>query len=71
MAPNSLNKYHLTEMNSSNILDFTMWTIFNLFDDIYFDLKLILMAIEMDDLAAFLEPELPTFDPFRTIGKYY
>ena len=44
-------------MNPSNILDFTMWTIFDLFDDIYFDLKLILLAIEMDDLAALLEPE--------------
>ena len=38
-------------MNPSNVLDFTMWTIFDLFDDIYFDLKLILLAIEMDDLA--------------------
>ena len=58
-------------MNPSNILNFTMWTIFDLFDDIYFDLKLILMAIEMDNLAALLEPELPTFNPFKTIGKYY
>ena len=58
-------------MNPSNVLDFTMWTIFDLFDDIYFDLKLILLAIEMDDLVALLEPEPPTFNPFRTIGKYY
>lgn len=46
-----------------------MWTILDLFDDVYFELKLILLAIEMDNLSALLESVPPpcTFDPFQTI----
>ena len=59
------------EMNS---LDATMWTIMDIFDDIYFDLNLIFLTITMDEVSLLLEqePALPpyTFDPFQTIGKY-
>ena len=45
-----------------------MWIILDIFDDIYFDLKLILLAIEMDDIGELLKT--PPFDPLKTIGKY-
>ena len=62
-------KHTMMEMNSLNA---TMWTIMNIFDDIYFDLNLILLAITMDDISLLLEqePEPPNFDPLQTIGKY-
>lgn len=57
----------LTEMNYLNLY---MLDIFDQLDNIYFELKLMLLAISMDDIASLVEPEIPTFDPFKTIGKY-
>ena len=54
-------------------IDDLVWTMMDIFDDIYFDLKAILIAIEMDELAGMLEPSPPPpqeFDPLKTIGKY-
>ena len=57
-----------TEMNS---LDEIMWDIFDLFDDIFFELEQIQLAINLDDLEGLLLPSPPReFDPFQTIGKY-
>ena len=57
-----------------NSLDTTMWIIMDIFDDIYFDLNLILLAITMDEVLTLLEQERAPppyiFDPFKTIGKY-
>ena len=53
-----------------NPLDSIMFNILETLDDIYFDLKLILLAIKMDDITALVEPEPPFFDPLKTIGKY-
>ena len=57
-----------------NSLDTTMWTIMDIFDDIYFDLNLILLAITMDEVLTLLEQEPAPppyiFNPFQTIGKY-
>ena len=63
-------KHTMMEMNS---LDATMWTIMDIFDDIYFDLNLILLAITMDKISTLLEQEPAPpyiFNPFQTIGKY-
>ena len=52
-------------------LDDIVWTMLDLFDDIYLELEQILAAIERDDLTGLLEPLPPQeFDPFKTIGKY-
>ena len=57
-----------TEMNS---LDFIWLDIFELFDDFYCDVALIVWAIKEDELSTLLEPMTPAiFDPFQTIGKY-
>ena len=63
---NFLN-YHSMEMT---IIDDHMWTIMDIFDEIFWELKLIQLAIKMDDVAALLEPEPPIFDPLKTVGKY-
>ena len=59
------------EMNSLNTI---MWTILETFDEIFYNLNLILLAINLDEVASLLEQELTppphTFDPFQTIGKY-
>ena len=55
------------EMNS---LDFIMLDIFELFDNFYCDVALIIWAIKMDALSTLLGPTPITFDPFQTIGKY-
>ena len=48
-----------------------VWTMLDLFDDIYLELQQILAAIERDDLAGLLElPPPQEFDPFKTIGRY-
>ena len=47
-----------------------MLDIFELFDDFYCDMALIVWAIKMDALSTLLEPIPTTFDPFQTIGKY-
>ena len=51
-------------------IDDCMWTILDIFDEIYWELKFIQLAINMDEVAALLEPEPPTFDPLKTFGKY-
>ena len=54
-----------------NCLDEIMWTIYDLFDDIFLELERIQQAINMDDLEGLLLPPPPQeFDPLRTIGKY-
>ena len=54
-----------------NPLDNIMWTIFDLFDEIFWELERIRMAINLDDLEGLLLPPPPQeFDPFQTIGKY-
>ena len=35
-------------------IDDAMWTIMDIFDEIYMDLYLILLAIEMDDISSLL-----------------
>ena len=60
-------KPNQTEMNN---LNFIMLDIFELFDDFYCDVALIVWAIKMDALSTLLEPIPTTFDPFQTIGKY-
>ena len=48
-----------------------MWTISDLFDDIFLELEQIQVAINMDDLEGLLLPPPPQeFDSFCTIGKY-
>ena len=49
-----------------NDLDYIMLEIFDLFDDFYCDVALVVWAIKMDALESLLE----TFDPLQTIGKY-
>ena len=53
-----------------NSLDYLMLEIFNLFNDFYADVALIVWAIKEDNLGSLVEPEIPIFDPFKTIGKY-
>jgi hypothetical protein len=63
ITKNAINflKRNQTEMN---YLEDNMWTIFDLFDDIYFELKFISMAIRLDELSSLLEqePEIPISD---------
>ena len=49
-------------------IDDAMWIILDIFDDIYFDLNLILLAIEIDKIDKLLKT--PLFDPLQTVGKY-
>ena len=51
-------------------IDDAMWTILDIFNDIYIDLYLILLAIEMDDIPALLAPPPQDFDPLRTFGRF-
>ena len=52
-----------------NDLDFIMLDIFELFDDFYCDVALIIWAIKMDALSTLLESTPIVFDPFQTIGN--
>ena len=53
---------NLTEMTCIND---AMWDIMDIFDDIYFELYLILLAIELDDIPSLLaSPPPQDFDPF-------
>ena len=55
-----------------NNLGFIWLDIFELFDDFYCDVALIVWAIKEDALSTLLELTTPiTFDPFQTIGKYW
>ena len=52
-------------------IDDAMWEIMDIFDDIYFELYLILLAIELDDISSLLaSPPPQEFDPFRTFGRF-
>ena len=53
-----------------NDLNFIMLDIFYLFNDFYCDVALMVWAIKTDALASLVEPETPTFNPLKTIGKY-
>ena len=53
-----------------NDLDYIMLDIFDLFNDFYADVALIVWAIKEDRLDSLVESEKSTFDPFQTIGKY-
>ena len=52
------------------IIDDCVWTMMDIFDEIFWELKLIQVAINMDELATLLKPESPIFDPLKTVGKY-
>ena len=54
-----------------NDLDYIMLEIFDLFNDFYADVALVVWATKEDALASLVEPETPTFDPLQTIGKYW
>ena len=52
-------------------LDDTMWSIFDIFDEIFLELYLIQLAIDQDDIFSLLaSPPPQDFDPLRTIGRY-
>ena len=52
-------------------IDDAMWDIMDIFDDIFFDLYLILLAIELDDISSLLaSPPPQKFDPLRTFGHF-
>ena len=52
-------------------IDDAMWEIMDIFDDIYFELFSILLAIELDDIPLLLaSPPPQDFDPFRTFGQF-
>ena len=55
-----------------NDLNSIMLNIFDLFDNFYSDVALIIWATKMDVLALLVEQEPPPyiFDPLQTIGKY-
>ena len=52
------------------IIDDCVWTMMDIFDKIFWELKLIQLAINMDELDTLLESDSPTFDPLKTVGKY-
>ena len=59
-------KQTLTEMTCIND---AMWTIMDIFGEIFLDLYLILLAIEMDDIPSLLaSPPPKEFNPQRTFG---
>ena len=47
-----------------------MLEIFDLFNDFYTDVALMVWATKEDTLSSLVEPETPIFDPLQTIGKY-
>ena len=52
-------------------IDDAMWEIMDIFDDIYFELYLILLAIEVEEISSLLaSPPPQEFDPFRTFGHF-
>ena len=53
-----------------NDLDYIMLEIFDLFNNFYCDVALMVWATKEDALTSLVEPETPTFDPLQTIGKY-
>ena len=55
-----------------NDLNSIMLNIFDLFDNFYSDVALIIWATKMDALASLVEQEPPPyiFNPLQTIGKY-
>ena len=52
-------------------IDDAMWNIMDIFDNIFFELYLILLAIELDDISSLLaSPPPQEFDPLRTFGRF-
>ena len=51
-------------------IDDAMWDIMDIFDDIFFDLYLILLAIELDDISLLLASPPQEFDPLQTFGRF-
>ena len=61
-------KQSSTEMTC---IDDAMWTILDIFDEIYMDLHLILLAIEMDDIPSLLaSPPSQDFNPLQMFGRF-
>ena len=55
------------EMNN---LDYIMFEIFDLSNDFYCNIALVVWATKEDTLTSLVEPENSIFDPLQTIGKY-
>ena len=53
-----------------NDLNYIMLEIFDLFNNFYCDVALMIWATKEDALASLVKPETPIFDPLKTIGKY-
>ena len=52
-------------------IDDAMWAILDIFDEIYMDLYLILLAIEMDNIPSLLASPPPReFNPLQTFGRF-
>ena len=52
-------------------IDDAMWAILDIFNEIYMDLYLILLAIEMDDIPSLLAPPpAQDFNPLQTFGRF-
>ena len=47
-----------------------MLDIFDLFNDFYCDVALMVWTIKEDALTSLVEPEIPIFNLLQTIGKY-
>ena len=53
-----------------NDLDYIMLEIFDLFNNFYCNMALVIWATKEDTHTSLVEPETPTFNPLQTIGKY-
>ena len=51
-------------------IDDAMWTIMDIFDEIFMELYLIRLAIEMDDVPSLLAPPPQEFNPQQTFGRF-
>ena len=61
----------ITLSTEMTCIDDAMWTIMDIFDEIFMDLYLILLAIEMDDIPSLLAPPPPQeFNPQQTFGRF-
>ena len=53
-----------------NDLNYIMLEIFDLSNNFYCNVALVVWATKEDALTSLVEPETPIFDPLQTIGKY-